>query len=459
MSKSTHEYNSSDSSSDSHSNKKKLNITDTHMMVSALANTEKLISSDKRWTKSDDKSDEHHKEHHESDKSDDENLDNYMTHTRPDIQPTIIQPTSNLPSSNLQNVGNQIQLDQKDDKKEPEETPEEKQLKKLDMLRKLCELAQAGCKLSQNYNMDSDYTTMKYEYEMHTGIRAKYNAIKWMQNLGLNLVYGLEMANEKYNPFDLKLKGWSEVMNTDIDSYYDIFGELYEKYQTPGKPIPPEIKLLFMVSASAIKIHLTHTMASQFSTPQDLLNKDPQLAEQLRQKAMVDRMVQQSKNQNNKFQEKLNTQYDEAVKKARDLQMLNEQKVLAQQMAQSQTPQTPPINQPVMTPPLIPPTLKNKFAESTPTTLSNMTNQQFMQIRNNDILQHKNELEQKFINEQLARNVPQNNTHIDSIREMASEQSKVSVNPKFDDIIGNITKESESIKSKPRRRNVKKVNT
>ena len=66
-------------------------------------------------------------------------------------------------------------------------------LKKLDMLRKLGELAQYGVKLSQNYNMNSDYFAMKYEYELHKNIRAKQNSVNWMSSLMLNCIYGIEI--------------------------------------------------------------------------------------------------------------------------------------------------------------------------------------------------------------------------------------------------------------------------
>ena len=39
-------------------------------------------------------------------------------------------------------------------------------------------------------------------------------------------------------------------MSADINSYYDVFGELYEKYSQPGKSVAPEIKLMMMVSGS-----------------------------------------------------------------------------------------------------------------------------------------------------------------------------------------------------------------
>jgi hypothetical protein len=145
-------------------------------------------------------------------------------------------------------------------------TVDDERLRKLDMLRNLGELVQNGIKLSQNYNMNSDYCTMKCEYDLHKGIRAKQNAINWLSSILLNCIYGIEILNDRYNPFDLKLKGWSEQMNADAHNYYEVFGELYEKYNKPGKSMPPEIKLILMITGSAVKFHLTNTLMSNLSS-------------------------------------------------------------------------------------------------------------------------------------------------------------------------------------------------
>lgn len=210
---------------------------------------------------------------------------------------------------------------------------EEQMLRKLDMLRKLGELAQAGVKLSQNYNMNSDYRMMKYEYELHKGIRAKQNSINWLSSMTLNAIYGLEMLNDKYNPFDLKLKGWSEQMNADIGNYYDVFGELYEKYNQPGKGMAPEVKLLLMVSGSALKFHLSNTVLSQLPSANVELENNPQLREQLRNKALQQNMVV-----NNKVQEEHNVAAQKVADlhfiKEKELEMLKQQQEIAYKQQQ-----------------------------------------------------------------------------------------------------------------------------
>ena len=198
--------------------------------------------------------------------------------------------------------------------------PESQMLKKLEMLRKLGELAQYGVKLSQNYNMNSDYFTMKYEHQLHTNIRSKQNFINWTSSIMLNCIYGLEILNDKYDPFSLKLTNWSQQINADISSYYDVFGEIYEKYNKPGKSMSPELKLILMIGGSALKFHLNQVAAQgklgippifglqngqaqmqnqmQNQIPNQMQNQmqnqpNPQIIEQMRQQAMAQQATQQ----------------------------------------------------------------------------------------------------------------------------------------------------------------------
>jgi hypothetical protein len=211
-------------------------------------------------------------------------------------------------------------------------------LKRLDMLRKLGELAQYGVKLSQNYNMNSDYFAMKYECELHKNIRAKQNSVNWMSSLMLNCIYGIEILNEKYNPFDLKLKNWSEQINADINNYYDVFGEIYEKYNKPGKNMSPELKLVLMISGSALKFHLNNTLLSQPSrlpsqVPPSSINNntDPKLLEQMRERAAYDKLREETQKNNDLLKEKIDKEHDLALKQMNDMMFLQKKKVEIQQ--------------------------------------------------------------------------------------------------------------------------------
>jgi hypothetical protein len=210
-------------------------------------------------------------------------------------------------------------------------SPDRQMLKRLDMLRKLGELVQYGVKLSQNYNMNSDYFAMKYEYELHKNIRAKQNSVNWMSSLMLNCIYGIEILNEKYNPFDLKLKNWSEQINADINNYYDVFGEIYEKYNQPGKNMAPELKLVLMISGSALKFHLNNTLLSQNNKPPPNLSQpevqDPALLEQMRAKAAYDKIKEETTKNNELLKEKANKEHEQALKQMNDMMFLQNKKL------------------------------------------------------------------------------------------------------------------------------------
>jgi hypothetical protein len=223
---------------------------------------------------------------------------------------------------------------------------EGKMLKRLDMLRKLGELAQYKVKLSQNYNMNSDYFTMKYEYQLHTNIRAKQNFVNWTSSLMLNCIYGVEILNDKYNPFELKLTGWSEQINADITNYYDVFGEIYEKYNKPGKSMSPELKLILMLGGSALKFHLNNVaMSGRLGLPnaqqmnrmggfngpggpmgsqENVPGQDPKVIEQMRQQAMIDRIREETKKQAEALQKKSEEQHDAANKQMQDMLLLQQ---------------------------------------------------------------------------------------------------------------------------------------
>lgn len=134
-----------------------------------------------------------------------------------------------------------------------------KMLKRLDMLKKLGYLSTLGIELTQNYNINSDYFTMKYEYKLHKDIKEKTNFINWTSSILLNCVWGIEILNDEYNPFKLKLTNWSKQINADINDYYEVFGEIYETYNISGNGIRPEFKLLFMLGTSALKYHVNNS--------------------------------------------------------------------------------------------------------------------------------------------------------------------------------------------------------
>jgi len=157
---------------------------------------------------------------------------------------------------------------------------------KFDILRKLEAIELKGIKLSKRYTMESSFLEMKGEYETIKNEKEKNNSVKFQGRMLMAAITGLEFLNNKFDPFDLRLDGWAEQVNENVDDYDDIFGELHEKYQNKAK-MAPELKLLFQLSGSAIMLHMTNTMfKSAMPGMDDIMRQNPELMQQFTQAAV-----------------------------------------------------------------------------------------------------------------------------------------------------------------------------
>lgn len=182
---------------------------------------------------------------------------------------------------------------------EPEKAPEkvmtkeEKLRKKFEILRKLEAIEKKGIKLSKNYNMESSLMEMEGEYEMLKNEREKSNSVKFQGKVMMAMITGLEFLNNRFDPFDLKLDGWAESVQENLDDYDEIFGELHEKYSSKAS-MSPELKLLFQLGGSAVMLHMTNTMfKSALPGMDEIMRQNPELAQQFTN-AAVNSMSQQN---------------------------------------------------------------------------------------------------------------------------------------------------------------------
>uniref|UniRef100_A0A6C0BYN8 Uncharacterized protein n=1 Tax=viral metagenome TaxID=1070528 RepID=A0A6C0BYN8_9ZZZZ len=175
----------------------------------------------------------------------------------------------------------------------PTMTPQDLLKEKLLYLRRLESVEKKGVRLTKKYTMDSNLDEMKGEYEMIISEKEKGNSMKFQGKMLMAAVSAIEYLNGKFDPFDIKLDGWGESINENLEDYDEIFGELHEKYG--GKAaLAPELKLLFMLGGSAAMIHMTNTMfKSSIPGMDDIMRQNPELMQQFTQAAA------QSMQQNN----------------------------------------------------------------------------------------------------------------------------------------------------------------
>jgi hypothetical protein len=168
----------------------------------------------------------------------------------------------------------------------PKMSPEELLREKFKVLRKLEAIEHKGAKLTKKYSMESSLEEMQGEYEMIISEKEKSNSCKFQGRMLMAAVTGLEFLNNRFDPFDVKLDGWSEQINENINEYDEIFSELHEKYKSKAK-MAPELKLLFQLGGSAIMVHMTNTMfKSSMPGMDDIMRQNPDLMNQFTQAAV-----------------------------------------------------------------------------------------------------------------------------------------------------------------------------
>jgi hypothetical protein len=173
----------------------------------------------------------------------------------------------------------------------PQLSKEELLKEKFKYLRKLESLEAKGVTLSKKYTMESSLMEMQGEYEMIMDEKSKQNSIKFQGNMLMACINGIEFLNGKFDPFDIKLDGWSDQVNENLSDYDDIFSELHEKYKSKAS-LAPELKLLFQLGGSAMMIHMTNTLfKSSMPGMDDILRQNPDLMRQF-QTAAVNSMGQ-----------------------------------------------------------------------------------------------------------------------------------------------------------------------
>jgi hypothetical protein len=178
-------------------------------------------------------------------------------------------------------------------------TDVEKRRKKRTMIKKLEEWYEKGLtKTSSHFNMDSNYDEVEEEYESILEDKKCKDGIKLQQYWLITFTNSIEYANSMFDPFGLNLDGWGEKVSEDIDSYDDIFVELYNKYK--GGKLSPEISLLLRLGFSAAVINITNKVLST-STPgfNDVIKQSPELMKMFTNATVQSMGTQQSSFVNN----------------------------------------------------------------------------------------------------------------------------------------------------------------
>lgn len=174
------------------------------------------------------------------------------------------------------NVNNMFNSPYNDNRMSEEEINNQKR----DILYQFDRLEKKGVKLPRKYNIDSDLNEMKSDLERIKNDRTADASIKFQRKVLVATVTGIEFLNNKFDPINARLDGWSENVHENIDDYDDIFEELHQKYKGDSK-MAPELRLLMGLAGSAFMFHLTNTMfKSSLPGLDEVMKQNPDLMRQ-----------------------------------------------------------------------------------------------------------------------------------------------------------------------------------
>ena len=169
----------------------------------------------------------------------------------------------------------------------PEKSYEEIMNEKYELLYKIDSLKKRGISIPGNVTIESNIDEIKYVYNRVVKDRERLNGVKFARKMLMACCTGIEFLNNRFDPFDIKLDGWSESVHENIGDYDEVFEELHEKYKSKAQ-VAPEFKLLFMLGGSAFMFHLTNSMFKNTTIPgvRNIMKENPELMKQFQNAAL-----------------------------------------------------------------------------------------------------------------------------------------------------------------------------
>jgi hypothetical protein len=159
------------------------------------------------------------------------------------------------------------------------------------------------------------------EFDKQKKIIDKKDGIQLFGTAYLHTLSMMEKANDKFNPFDYKLKGWSESVYNDIDKYYGVFGDIYEKYSGDNE-MNPFVKLGGLMCWSALQFSYAKNKAEQINEQHIDIDDDPIMREKLREKALNETIKEAREREKENLNKAVNKDIKEGQNKMEDINFI-----------------------------------------------------------------------------------------------------------------------------------------
>lgn len=153
---------------------------------------------------------------------------------------------------------------------------------KQDYLYKFYRLQSKGVPIQKKFNINSNISEMRSEYNRIKRDAEVNASIRFSRRMLMACVTAVEFMNKRYDPFDIKLDGWSESVMQNVDDYDNVFERLHDKYAS-RVAMAPEIELMLSLAGSAFMFHLTNSMFNSMPNLKDIAKQNPDILKNMMQ--------------------------------------------------------------------------------------------------------------------------------------------------------------------------------
>jgi hypothetical protein len=109
----------------------------------------------------------------------------------------------------------------------------EEKKEKIEYLNSFQRLEQKGFQVSRRFTMDNGLDEIKQEYMRLVDAKQLETSLRFQRQALIGVVTGMEWLNGRFDPFDIKLDGWSESVHENVEDFDEIFEELVRQVQGP----------------------------------------------------------------------------------------------------------------------------------------------------------------------------------------------------------------------------------
>ncbi len=145
---------------------------------------------------------------------------------------------------------------------------EEDMRERMELVTRIRELNNNGFKSTVEYTLDDDLDDIRYEcYRLQRDSNAK-KSVRMMNKLLISTTTLIELGNQKFNPFNMNLDGFSKSIMMTASDFDDIFDQIHHKYSAKSR-VPPEIQLIFAFTSAAIFHHAGNCVKTKSVVKED----------------------------------------------------------------------------------------------------------------------------------------------------------------------------------------------